>query len=371
MNSRNHIYGLIGIAAFTIYVLACRPAFSPDGRRILIPSFDSESKRIAVLLYDRDTKKLSRFFEASSPGTDKAGNVASVTWATDGKQAIAVWPQADDKIMVAMLPLGTAAPTRLFIVPDKKEAAISLMLPPPIVGRHLFLGGETISRLDLETGEINTATIEGEAIYLESHRNLIFYVSGRDKAGEVGTLDPERLTRNPIFQFKADNNAGGPFLAVTRDGSHIALVTGEEKAPSIAVYGGSELIRTIAVGSESKPITLGNIFWSADEKTIYAAAFRVPTNDPQGSQFELCEISVAGNQMRETPLFQLSGSLDDSAACFLQIALSPDGKTVAASSALCEEEHALYLVDMTRSKRKVTKIPIPEPPARRSKTQKN
>jgi hypothetical protein len=76
--------------------------------------------------------------------------------------------------------------------------------------------------------------------------------------------------------------------------------------------------------------------------------------------------------MRETPLFQLSGSLNDSVACLLQIALSPDGKTIAASSALCEEEeHALYLVDITSSKRKVTKIPIPGPPARKSKTQKN
>lgn len=352
---------------------SCEEKVSPDGRRILIPSFDSESKRVAVLLYDRDTKKISRIFEVPALGTDKGGNAISVTWTADGKQGVAVWSQADDKLMVAVLPLGIAAPTRLFDVSTKgREAAASLMLPPPIVGRHLFLGGESISRLDLETGETTTAGIESEVIYLEKHRNQILYVCGKDKTGEVGTLDPERLTRKPLFQFKADNNGGGPFLAVTKDGLKIALVTGEEKEPRIAIYQGSELVREIAVGSESSPITLRNIFWSADEKTIYTAGFRERTNDSGGLQFELCEIPVGGNPMRETPLFELPGSLLDSMACMLQIALSPDGKTLAASSALAEEAgHALYLVDMTSSKRKVTKIPIPVPANTKSKAPKN
>jgi len=61
MNIRDHILAAIGVGAFILCVLACRPAFSPDGKKVVFPVFDPGSEQTTVMLYDRerDVWKLS------------------------------------------------------------------------------------------------------------------------------------------------------------------------------------------------------------------------------------------------------------------------------------------------------------------------
>ena len=114
------------------------------------------------------------------------------------------------------------------------------------------------------------------------------------------------------------------------------------------------------VGTTNEPITLGNLVWSSDDKVIYAAQFK---SIEEGTECGLCEIPVSGQKLRSTPLWVTKE--DELARVSFQIALSPDGKCVAASTGFnvedTAESRALYLVDLRRAKRPVRKIPVPIP----------
>ncbi|MBI4327968.1 MAG: hypothetical protein HY674_22285 [Chloroflexi bacterium] len=389
MNSRHQTLALIAMAALTIYVLACRPSFSPDGSKVLFPCLDPETQSASVVLYDRTTRKSERVFALPGAGGAKEAPVLSAQWTPDGKQAVVIWHDEESKrFQVVVLPLGGRNPTRFFQVPEVKgtasrpgdSALMSLVIPPPIVGRHLFLGGESLLRLDLETGEIKTEKISQEGIYLTREGAQVYYFAGEDDEAEVGRLDTEKLTRTPLLQLKAKEQGEefSPFLAFTKDGARIAVTRGKEANAQLLIYRGRQLEKTIPIGSEKQPMALGNSLWSPDGKTIYAAAVLKPTGPAKDFQFAVCEVPVQGGDVRIIPLFVIDGSkgLDDAANMFFQIALSPDGKTLAASFPFLDQEkvkaedRALFLINLASGSRKVTRMPIPLAPALKSAVKK-
>ena len=50
--TRNAILALIGLAALSVYILACT-SFSPDDSKVLYPAFDAESGAVGMAVYDR------------------------------------------------------------------------------------------------------------------------------------------------------------------------------------------------------------------------------------------------------------------------------------------------------------------------------
>ena len=53
---RSHaVLATVGLAALITYIMACRPAFSPDGSKILFTYVDARSGESAVGLFDRGT----------------------------------------------------------------------------------------------------------------------------------------------------------------------------------------------------------------------------------------------------------------------------------------------------------------------------
>jgi len=91
--------------------------------------------------------------------------------------------------------------------------------------------------------------------------------------------------------------------------------------------------------------------------------------DPNRFQLGVAEITVKTGAIRVTPLFhvRLKNMDTDILPLFFQVALSPDGKTIAAAPTYLweqledEKDRALHLVDLTSPDRKVTKIPVPVP----------
>ena len=386
MNSRHHTLALIALAALTIYVLACRPSFSPDGSKVLFPCLDPETQSASVVLYDRATRKSERIFALPGVGGLKESPVLSAQWTPDGKQAIVIWHDEDRKsFQVAVLPLGSRNPTRFFQVPYAKGktnssgdfAWMGLVIPPPIVGRYLFLGGESILRLDLETGETKTEKISQEGIYLTSEGGRIYYFTGDDDEAEIGRLDTEKLARTPLLELKAKDHGEefSPFLSFTKDASRIAVTRGKSQLAALIYRGGSW--KTIPSGPRNSR-SLWKHALVADGRMIYAAAVLKPAEPSKDFQFVVCEIPVQGGDIRIIPLFLTEGSkgLDDMAYLFFQIALSPDGKTLAASFPFQEQEkvkaedRALFLVNLTSRPPKVTRIPIQLAPISKSAVQK-
>jgi len=402
MKSRDRMLAFIGLASLAIYVLACRPAFSPDGSKILVTASGGTNKQGHVLVYDRKAAKWTPLLTvAQSPGGNGA-LVPSALWSADGKEVIAAWASDDDRVMVSVLPVGGVGPTRLFQVDH--PALPALMVPPALIVRpglpapYLLFGGESITALNLESGEADQQKLAGndatnapkKTIYLVGQGKEVFYLLGGDKMLEAGRLDLESLRPSPLLQLQTTNEDANPFLAVSKTSSRLALTRGDADNQSLLIYRRFQLERTLPFGATNNGIILGNLVWSVDGKTLYAAGFRPLKPGPitkaihagysalraagfkptEPTTFDLqlsvCEIPLDGKPFRETPLFRIASAHDETFLMLYQIALSPDGKTIAASAGLSaddqgtrERDRALYLLDLSRARRPVSRIAIP------------
>jgi hypothetical protein len=113
--------------------------------------------------------------------------------------------------------------------------------------------------------------------------------------------------------------------------------------------------------------SLGNLEWSADGKTIYAAGF-IPSGDKgedEQNDFLLGELPVSGAKPRWTRLCQLDSEVAALTLSYMGwIALSPDGQTIVASTGLIRSpakkaDQTLFLVGLSGKDPKVTSIRIP------------
>jgi hypothetical protein len=177
---------------------------------------------------------------------------------------------------------------------------------------------------------------------------------------------------------------------MTTSGTRLALTRGDADNQSLVLYRQFQPERTLSFGATNNGLVLGNLAWSPDGRTLYAAGFRplkpgpiakaihagyealrsagLKPTEPRALdlQISVCEIPADGQPLRETPLFRTATAADKTFLLLYQVALSPDGKTLALSAGLSEEEgatrerdRALYLIDLTRASRPVSKIRIP------------
>jgi WD40 repeat protein len=366
--TRDAILAGIGLIALLVYVLACT-SFSPDDSKILFPSLDPKSGNLALALYDRETGRTEHLL--SLPLPKEEGSVIRPVWTPDGQRVVALWPDESgrDGLRVMVLPLKTREPIRVLALRGQKELTASLVVPPAIVGSHLFMAaGSQVLRLDLESGEVKTNGVQGEIILL-GQRERVYYLRDVSARLEVGRLDIKNLTCVPLFQTPEKSGGDVKGFAVSRDGSRVALLGGKEDAPAFLIFDGKDLTRTIPLAAKGDDLAPGNFVWSSDGSTLYAAYVK-SQGAGKSHACGVLEVPVDGRPARQLPLFNLAGSLDESDPYLFQIDLSHDGKTLATCSTylsfnddekLKPEDLALYLIDLSRPDRKVTKVPVPAP----------
>jgi hypothetical protein len=378
---RNTALTVVGLAAWLLYILACGPAFSPDDKKVLFPSIDARTGATTLAMYDRAAKTTRTLFvprdseQAGSVGEEHDGMSISSAWSPDGRQAIAYWAESKEDLRIAVIPIAGGDAVRLLYVPDVGDATRVVTFPPAIVGGRLFVPmKERVVRIELATGE-RTSKEAGLASVVEQGGRL-FYSRDLPRASdkepqrwEIGRLDPETLAATPIVQ--SDEKSSGVF-GVSEDGSRLA-VEQEEDVWSILVFDGARMTRRIPLGTKEAPIVLFNLIWSRDNSRLHAAYGKETPDAP--NEFGVAEVPVDGTAPQYTPLFRAEISPDDSGGVF-QVDLSHDGRTLAAASTFLAlfgdhrdrvkpEDLALYLVDLSRRDRRVTKIAIPVPPAKR------
>jgi hypothetical protein len=117
----------------------------------------------------------------------------------------------------------------------------------------------------------------------------------------------------------------------------------------------------------AKKYKLGNPQWSREAQMIYVPAL-IWNDDEKTSRFAIDEVPLQGGTARLTNVLNFTAEDSDSQLItYMQIALSPDGKLIAVTSAHLDkikpEDRALYLVDMSKSARPVSKYPPPRLPA--------
>jgi len=303
-------------------------------------------------------------------------------WSPDGKRALVLLyterENDNGALNLVVVPLGAKEPVRLILLPKTEEEwkAANLITPPPIVGRYMFLSGEPLLRLDLESGEVKTNYHGG--VYLTAQGSQVYYLGkGQEDDYVVGKVDTEKLTLSPIVVVqKKDVGALTDDLEhqgtislplVSKDGSRIALVCRDSETNSVAVYRGKELEKRVSWGPKAERVFLGNLEWGPGEQRVYTVYARQLKAEEPVMELGLADIPLNGEPVQRVPLCRVPGK--DAPLAYFQFALSPDGKTAAVASTYLAvadepvkpEDCALFLVDMGSAEHKVNKIPIAVP----------
>ena len=383
-NARNAALALTGLLALSLYILACT-SFSPDDSKVLYPAFSGNNGAIGLASYDRETARSELIFLPADL-TEAETNAISPAllrgqWLANGRQILATWmgKEKDDVLNLTLLPFGGRGPVQHFTLP-LKEAQNAVLLAPPVVGHYAFVMDDRNDavRLDLANGQIKRHPLSQDntecILYPSATGRKVFYLSDPNGGDEhvFGRLDPETLAPTPLLTF---TNALDNGLSFTYDlaGERIAFVSKAGGQSSLVVLERGKPAFTQPLPESGQRFSLGNGIFSRNGQTLIAGFARQPAGTA-GVTLGLIEIPLRGGPPRETVLLhglELDSQGED-LMFYFQIALSHDGKTAAVASTYiaCLSEKfnpgdcALFFVDLSDAKRKVTKVPIPLPARR-------
>jgi hypothetical protein len=365
---------LLALTSLAVYILACRPSLSPDGRSVAVPVLDRQAKQSAVLVFDLHTKTFQKVFESPS----EAFYACAVQWLPDGKRMILNTPA-----FIMTLPFGSEGAAKL--VAHKEALEIdNLLFAPPIVGHYQFFAAERVPeekgtsgpmdakskepvllRVDLWTGETLDAPGEKDCI-LTGHGNEVFYMRSMgtkgEEAWEIGKLDTETLALRPAMRFPEKEYGELESAPVPNPaGTRMVAPTKFEDAPRILLIRGNAVEKVIPVAEKARQMGIASLEWSADENSLFASYEREVAE--KRFDYGILEIPLNGGAMREIRLFTAKKEDD---LISLQITITPDGRQLITSSAcfdgdeIMPEDRALYFIDLAGANRKVSKAVIPK-----------
>ena len=374
------VLGAIGVLALFIYVLACRPSWSPDGSKILFRAVDSTGAGVALL--DVKTGRARMLFVEGE--TEEGGSVeetvASVQWAHDGQRAIAVLMDNKKITRLLFLPVGSKRRARLVYLEKLNAEFEYVLMPLPERNGQLFISGQTLARVDLETGRVRSwATDSAEAVSLAERDGSIVYAmeSRREPKGwEFGEVDPESLTLRPFLRLEqADlgarlevaglelKNLSLPHLAPEPHGTRLALKAETSQGDVIVVLDRTGFRQVLRTRPEPAGCTIGNLQWAPGGKLLYAVDLMRAAGSDTLVQYSLGEVPLDGGPARLDPIVRFKGSTSSQGDDFIyQIALSPDGKRIATVASPDDPEGGslyLYLIDLRSPQRRTIRIPMP------------
>ncbi len=382
MSKRNWLYPILGIAglgAWLLFILACTgwPSWSPDGTRVLAPYSDPVTQQAGIALYDLKTRTARSLFSQPSEGGEKDSNPAYAQWEGDGQRAIVI-TTARDSFQVTLLPVDSRQPARHFVLGDRDGDLP--VLPFPQLGNVLYIGGKRLSALNLETGaQVDQPLEDKQEAYLSTDGSRILYV--RELEGgeyEFGAVDPADLSLHPLVKVSsAELQARGlpgaelyPLVAPEPHGSRFAVRVKGKTLDAIAILGPSGLESVLQPAFGVLGARIGLPQWAPGGKLLYVPV--AAETAPKQGQYWVAEVPLEGGQVRMTKIarFNALSDWENGFSLTLQLSLSPDGATLATTTASLSEKmvaaesgRALYLVDLRDPGRAVTSIPAPLAPS--------
>jgi phosphate transport system substrate-binding protein len=358
---------LLAVAAIAVLagIFACRPAWSPDSKRLLFSAVDEGGRLVAC--YDRASGKVERLYV---PPTRH--QFVNAMWSEDGQRAVILSGSGRSNpvtVAVAQLAVPATEPKVVqTVVTDTGALDGDALVAAIVVKGYLFFSTDSIMRVNLATGETTiTKGGRGERLAVVRCGEGLGYVQHQISKNtavrgdwEVGQLDPETLQRSPLLRSKSFPDMDlQPRPAFSLDLERIALPTADGNA--LVVFREGKVEWTMALGPKLQ-VQVNDIQWARHGGSLYASLCRM--REQGGLTWSLFESTIGGSVQREVKLFasELPNMLDN-ADRRLGLAISPDGKVAALTTAyvpLALADHGLYLVDLTKGKRKVTKLPFPQ-----------
>jgi hypothetical protein len=366
---------LAGISVFSllIYVLACATSFSPDDRQVLYPSFDPHSGATAVAVYDRRTGQSELLYTAAMPeaATNRQPVLMRAGWLPDGKHILVGSITRDDQLEFLVIPRGVHEAVRHFPMGKVHEAAACLEFPFAIADNKLFLNDEKHepARMDLVTGEIDGGNEATNGIHVLPTADAKIFAAFTDT--EYGVFDPQTMQFKSCG-FAATNVADGTLPTFDPAGGRLIEVVKLDDLPHLQIRksGQIEWTRPLARGDDK--LEFGPFLDLAPGGKTVVTAYCAVSQSTTNAEYGLLEIPLSQAPLRFTPLFHTLKT-DNSELLLAQPSLSHDGKTWAMGTGclylqndtLKAEDCALFLVNLTKANRPVTKVSIPVPADRK------
>lgn len=348
---------LLLVAALTVMAcaLSCRPAWSPDSKRLLFSAVDADGCFVAT--YERATGSIKRL--APVPG---GGDHFNAIWRADGVGAVVLSSShGDSSIGVAVFEDVDRGVSRTFDIACRYPT--QQMANAVLIGDELFVGADGLVRLHIETGSLKRVSMrEHEHIAVGSKADGLYYLTmyERESPPEIGTINPESMLRIPSLSKEHPllRDELAPRLCYSPDGQRMALA--HSNGAKIHVVRGGQIEATFALGEEGY-VSVNDLGWSPDGTKLFATLGR----DVEGGyDWSLYECVVDGGEPVETRLFrsQAVRSAGPPDGC-LGLTISPDGKLAALTSAyvptVISGGAGLYLVDLEAADREVKRVLFP------------
>ena len=356
---------LVAVAA--LWQLGCRPAFSPDGRRVLFLA-RADGNQLLVACHDRTSGATTALF------TPPLRTLALPLWTADGQHAVVLWgrEKGREPLQLTFVDPATRAVVRSLPMPVVGDAENLLLLPPVVLGSRLFVADQGVHRLDLATGQSLRKPAAKEELALARLGDGICYMAAgkrNERQWEFGRLDPDSLERTPLLTAPADFPWQLlPFPAASPGSQRIAFpaqAVDEDGPLALLVFADGALEATLPLGPH-REVECGSLAWLPDGVTLVAGLAR--RGAERAVTWSLYETTLSGSVNRETTVLRGTGrpGLQAPLAMSFPFAIAPDGRTAAASTVLLEdlptERHGLYLVDLASRRRTVSQLPFPAPP---------
>jgi hypothetical protein len=383
MNSdrrRNSILSALALAGLAAYVLACSSSFSPDDSKLACPAFDAQTGDLGVSVLDRKSGKVETVFSFATiknPLEPKYEARLTRTHWLDNKRLVILWPGDDeneDLLNVMALPLGgSGGALRCWSLKDVQKAHEKLMGPAALAGRQLLVvvASNLVARLDLEQGWLESKLCRGESLRLfpaGSDQHVFYAASPGQQATtiELGKLDARRFAQTPLFSVEEKHFDDETMPCFSPEAKQLALLRYESNSFRLTLHQPGQAGRRVAVQAPIDQLKVGNLCFSAKGDMLYGSfggCLAGETNFSLG----ILEIPLDGQPARPTVVIAGLKKCDQEMVRYFELALSHDGKTLAAATTyMCGEDSplrptdcALFLVDVSKRPHRISKVSLP------------
>ena len=166
-----------------------------------------------------------------------------------------------------------------------------------------------------------------------------------------------------LWRLTASRSSRAPSL-FEPEGDRLAMTATTERGPVVVVLGMDGIESIVVPALPDEAYKLGNVEWARDSERLFAAASSYGPEHGT-TELSLAEISLADGESKLYPIVQIRKAYAFFEPFEIQIALSPDGATIAVATTYLDdgevatEDRGLYLLALDEPEKAVTKVPWP------------